>query len=287
MPVRGPRSRYAKVTPSAVTVRVCAFLYDVTRSPCVSRALTVVPFDARVTATMRPASASSQVDTERFPGLPAAAAVRSRRSEEAQEVGTLLDQVLNDPTIEVWPYFHGGASGRVERDAQRRNHRFRRASRRTVQRTTRAGAAADLRRQRETPVVADESSTSGPGPVTADDLYDGQDIDARREDHAWLRPGFQDEPGLSPHRRLRQRPPQPRPRAAGMAHSPLARAADLAQRLRCPSPRLQTEQRGPAHKVRAHGVAGTVIAARRAEVTEDGECAHGPGIRPWQPTDSP
>ncbi|MET7698672.1 alpha-L-rhamnosidase N-terminal domain-containing protein [Streptomyces sp. NPDC005485] len=45
----------------------------------------------------------------------------------------------------------------------------------------------------ERQVVTGESWRSGPGPVAADDLHDGQDINARHEDDAWLRPGFQDE----------------------------------------------------------------------------------------------
>lgn len=40
----------------------------------------------------------------------------------------------------------------------------------------------------ETLVVTGKSRTSGPGPGTADDLYSGHGIDARREDDAWLRP---------------------------------------------------------------------------------------------------
>ena len=39
-------------------------------------------------------------------------------------------------------------------------------------------------------VVTDESWTAGPSAVTANDLYDGQTIDARRQSSAWLEPGF-------------------------------------------------------------------------------------------------
>jgi alpha-L-rhamnosidase len=39
-------------------------------------------------------------------------------------------------------------------------------------------------------VVTDSSWTAGASAVTANDLYDGQDIDARLVDHSWLRPGF-------------------------------------------------------------------------------------------------
>ena len=39
-------------------------------------------------------------------------------------------------------------------------------------------------------VVTDQSWTAGPSAVTANDLYDGQTIDARRFSDDWLRPGF-------------------------------------------------------------------------------------------------
>jgi alpha-L-rhamnosidase len=39
-------------------------------------------------------------------------------------------------------------------------------------------------------VVTDDRWTSGPSAVTANDIYDGQSIDARRRDDAWLQPGF-------------------------------------------------------------------------------------------------
>ena len=39
-------------------------------------------------------------------------------------------------------------------------------------------------------VVTDESWTAGPSATVANDLYDGQTIDARRRDDAWLMPGF-------------------------------------------------------------------------------------------------
>ncbi len=42
-------------------------------------------------------------------------------------------------------------------------------------------------------VRTDESWTSGPSAVVADDFYDGQTIDARLASDAWLRPGFSDD----------------------------------------------------------------------------------------------
>ncbi|CAM5278098.1 glycoside hydrolase family 78 protein [Streptomyces atroolivaceus] len=41
-------------------------------------------------------------------------------------------------------------------------------------------------------VATDSTWRSGAGPVTANDLYDGQSIDARRADGAWMLPGFDD-----------------------------------------------------------------------------------------------
>jgi alpha-L-rhamnosidase len=40
-------------------------------------------------------------------------------------------------------------------------------------------------------VATDESWTAGPSAVLANDLYDGETIDARLRDDAWLKPGFQ------------------------------------------------------------------------------------------------
>lgn len=48
-------------------------------------------------------------------------------------------------------------------------------------------AYADGHRQT---VVTDESWTAGPSAVLANDLYDGQTVDARLESDAWLQPGF-------------------------------------------------------------------------------------------------
>ena len=39
-------------------------------------------------------------------------------------------------------------------------------------------------------IATDEKWTAGPGAVLANDLYDGETIDARRRDDSWLRPGF-------------------------------------------------------------------------------------------------
>jgi alpha-L-rhamnosidase len=42
-------------------------------------------------------------------------------------------------------------------------------------------------------VATDDSWSAGPSAVLANDLYDGETIDARRRDDAWLRPGFSGE----------------------------------------------------------------------------------------------
>ena len=55
-------------------------------------------------------------------------------------------------------------------------------------------AYADGHTQR---IVTDGSWTAGPSDVLADDLYDGQTIDARLRSDAWLRSGF-DDPAWSP-----------------------------------------------------------------------------------------
>ena len=39
-------------------------------------------------------------------------------------------------------------------------------------------------------IATDRSWTAGPSAVIANDLYDGETIDARRRDDSWLRPGF-------------------------------------------------------------------------------------------------
>ena len=49
-------------------------------------------------------------------------------------------------------------------------------------------------------VVTDESWTAGPSDVLANDLYDGETIDARRRDDSWLRPGHTDPAWVGVHR---------------------------------------------------------------------------------------
>jgi alpha-L-rhamnosidase len=48
-------------------------------------------------------------------------------------------------------------------------------------------------------VVTDDSWTAGPSAVLANDLYDGETIDARRRDDSWLRPGFAGENWVGVH----------------------------------------------------------------------------------------
>lgn len=48
-------------------------------------------------------------------------------------------------------------------------------------------------------IATDRSWTAGPSAVTANDLYDGETIDARRRDDSWLRPGFAGENWVGVH----------------------------------------------------------------------------------------
>jgi alpha-L-rhamnosidase len=48
-------------------------------------------------------------------------------------------------------------------------------------------------------VVTDDSWTAGPSAVLANDLYDGETIDARRRDDSWQRPGFAGENWVGVH----------------------------------------------------------------------------------------
>ncbi|BDV31797.1 glycoside hydrolase family 78 protein [Microbacterium terricola] len=127
-------------------------------------------------------------------------------------------------------------------------------------------------------VVTDGSWRASTGEVRADDLYNGQTIDARLRDEAWLRPGFDDSeweavrlvdadadaselvPRSSPPvRRLRELP------VAGVLTSPSgATLLDFGQNL------------VGFVRVAATGPRGTEVVLRHAEVLEHGEL----GVRP-------
>ena len=48
-------------------------------------------------------------------------------------------------------------------------------------------------------IATDQNWTAGPSAVTANDLYDGETIDARRRDDSWLQPGFAGENWVGVH----------------------------------------------------------------------------------------
>lgn len=125
-------------------------------------------------------------------------------------------------------------------------------------------------------VGTDASWLSGPSEVTADDLYDGQSIDARRRDPRWLAPGFADdrwgavrvvhvdfdklEPYIGPPVR-RQEELNP----IEIFHSPSGKIlVDFGQNL------------VGWVRVQVRGRAGETVTLRHAEVLEAGEL----GIRP-------
>lgn len=125
-------------------------------------------------------------------------------------------------------------------------------------------------------VVTDEDWTSGPSAVLANDLYDGETIDARRRDESWKKPGFAgagwtgvrvldvDTAALEPYvgpsvRRWASLPVQE------ISTSPSGKTlVDFGQNL------------VGWIKVRVQGPEGTEIVIRHAEVLEDGEL----GVRP-------
>lgn len=125
-------------------------------------------------------------------------------------------------------------------------------------------------------VVTDTSWTAGPSAVLANDLYDGQRVDARRHSDAWLQPGFVDpawvgvHPGeldlatLTPY----VGPPVTRREelaAVGVWTSPTGRTlVDFGQNL------------VGWVRVQVSGPAGTEVTLRHAEVLEHEEL----GVRP-------
>ncbi|MEU6201223.1 family 78 glycoside hydrolase catalytic domain [Streptomyces sp. NPDC047061] len=123
----------------------------------------------------------------------------------------------------------------------------------------------------ETVIVTDESWMSGPGPVVADDLYNGQAIDARREDGAWLHPGFQAEDWggvrLVDYDRARlSLDPAPPVRRIAHLHPQRTWRSSSGGLL------LDFGQNVVGWlKLRVRGPVGALITARHAEVLEDGE----------------
>ncbi len=133
-------------------------------------------------------------------------------------------------------------------------------------------------------VGTDTGWQAGPSAVLADDLYDGQTIDARRADQAWLQPGAQlpgwvgvhavpfDPARLTPYlgppvrRQELLRPLRVWATPAG--HHLVDFGQNLVGWVRC----------------RATGPAGSTITVRHAEVLQDGELATRP-LRSAQATD--
>ena len=125
-------------------------------------------------------------------------------------------------------------------------------------------------------VVTDGSWTAGPSAVVANDLYDGQRIDARRSSDAWLRPGFEDPAWTGVHTGsldLAILTPYIGP--------PVRRQAELAPVQTWTSPAGKTlvdfgQNLVGWVRVRVSGPAGTEITLRHAEVLEHDEL----GVRP-------
>ncbi|MGN6327002.1 family 78 glycoside hydrolase catalytic domain [Pseudolysinimonas sp.] len=125
-------------------------------------------------------------------------------------------------------------------------------------------------------VATDDSWSAGPSGVLANDLYDGETIDARRRDDAWLRPGFAGE-GWS---------------AARVVEHDLETLTEyigprVSPREELPVQRIWTSPSGRTLidfgqnlvgwiRVRVQGPAGTEIVVRHAEVLEHEEL----GTRP-------
>ncbi|MRX44400.1 alpha-L-rhamnosidase [Agromyces kandeliae] len=125
-------------------------------------------------------------------------------------------------------------------------------------------------------VGTDESWSAGPSATTADDLYDGQEIDARRRSDAWLRPGFSGPAWGAVHR-------------TDFDHSVLEPyIGPPVRRQQSVAPvEVWESARGSVMvdfgqnlvgwvRVDVHGEAGDVVTLRHAEVLEDGEL----GTRP-------
>ena len=125
-------------------------------------------------------------------------------------------------------------------------------------------------------VVTDESWTAGPSAVIANDLYDGQTIDARRRSDDWLLPGFADPSWTGVHSgKLDQETLTP------YIGPPVRRQEELSPVRTWTSPSGSTlldfgQNLVGWVKVRVQGPAGTVVTLRHAEVLELGEL----GVRP-------
>jgi alpha-L-rhamnosidase len=121
-------------------------------------------------------------------------------------------------------------------------------------------------------IVTDDTWAAGPSPITANDFYDGQSIDARLRDTRWQHPGFVDPSWGSVHT-----VDYPGELVADPV-APVRRVAELAPVAvwRSPSGTLLIDfgQNIVGFlRVHIHGEAGAVLTARHAEVLDDGELA--------------
>ncbi|GAA4158145.1 glycoside hydrolase family 78 protein [Gryllotalpicola daejeonensis] len=125
-------------------------------------------------------------------------------------------------------------------------------------------------------IGTDENWTAGPSAVLANDLYDGQTIDARLRDDAWLRPGFRSEHWVGVHTvdfDTATLVPYTGPRVGRWTTLPVMEV------ITSPSGKqlLDFGQNVVGWvRVRANGPAGTEVVLRHAEVLEHGEL----GTRP-------
>lgn len=125
-------------------------------------------------------------------------------------------------------------------------------------------------------VATDDAWRAGPSATTADSIYDGQDIDARREPHGWDRPGFDDSSWTGVHEvevDLAMLEPYIAP--------PVRRLAEIAPQRIWTSPSGRTlvdfgENLVGWIRVEVTGPEGQVVTLRHAEVLEDDEL----GVRP-------
>ena len=133
-------------------------------------------------------------------------------------------------------------------------------------------------------VGTDETWTAGPSAVLANDLYDGETIDARRRDDAWLRPGHEDPAWVGVH-------------AGGLDLATLTPyVGPPARRVLEVAPvRIWTSPSGRTLvdfgqnlvgwvRVRVTGQAGSTVTLRHAEVLEHDELGTRP-LRTAQATD--
>ena len=125
-------------------------------------------------------------------------------------------------------------------------------------------------------VVTDDSWTAGPSAVVANDLYDGQTIDARKRSAAWLHPDFSDSSWTGVHPgELDQATLTP------YIGPPVRRQEELAPVRIWTSPSGRTlvdfgQNLVGWLKIRVQGPAGSVVTLRHAEVLEHDEL----GVRP-------